>query len=115
MTVPSETLRFGLTVRAVADFLLDLGNFIDPPLVAAAGKLSGQPGLDNLLGQLWFGLGAAQNQDIGVVMFAARTGAIDIRYQRRTHAGKFIGDDRHADTAGADQHAALGLASRNPL
>ena len=61
------------------------------------------------------GFGAAQNQNIGIVVLAAGSRAVEILHQRRADAGKFVCGDRHANAARANQHASLHLSCGNPL
>ncbi len=55
----------------------------------------------------------AQHQDIGIVVFLGHARHELIGNQRRTHAGKLVGNDRHADPGAADQNSALSLAPGN--
>ena len=54
-----------------------------------------------------------QNKDVGIIVFAARSRAIEIRHQSGTNPGEFIGGNRHADSARTDQDSSLGLSLDN--
>src|SRR5690349_20116215 len=83
--------------------------------MASAGKWSREPDLDDLQRQRRLGFGAAQHQDIGVVVLATGARAFEILDERGADAGKFVCGDRHANAAGANELASIRLAGRDAL
>jgi hypothetical protein len=72
-----------------------------------------EPDFQYLPGEGFLCFGAAQNQDIGVVVLAAAPRAVEVVHQRRANPREFVSDDAHADATGADQQPALRVALRD--
>ena len=52
-------------------------------------------------------------EDIGVVMRPRHLAQVRAGAERGAHVPELVGDDAHPDAGGADQDAALGLATRH--
>lgn len=90
------------------EILLNLGDFFETALMPPADERGIQPRFHYLLRQWFLRLRTAQNEDIGIIVFPARSSAVEIRDQGGTHARKLIGSDGHPNAACADQNSPLG-------
>ena len=88
-------------------------HFLHAPLVAASFKRGRQPDFEQRFGLVVINLQAGQNDDVGVVVFAAQPGGMLVVDQRGACADETVGGDRHADAAFADQDAAVEVAGHN--
>ena len=99
---------------SVTHSLLDLHDLLDPTLMSSAGKRRFKPGFQYLSRRRLLGLCPAENQNIGIIVLAAGSRPIEIKYQSGTNSGKLIGDNGHAYAARTDQYSPLSFALRNP-
>src|SRR5262245_19373657 len=83
-------------------------NLVYPLLMASALKGSGQPQLDDLIGQAEGDDASSHREDIGVVVFAREARGEQIVTERRTASGNLFGGDLLALTAAPYHDAAIG-------
>ena len=88
---------------------LDLRDFVEAALVAAAGVGSGQEGLDHFEGGGGSDDAGAEGEDVGVVVFAGEAGGDYVVSQSGADAADFVRCDGDADTGAADGDANVGL------
>ena len=74
--------------------------------MASTFKGSGEPNVDNLLGQTGTNDAATHDQKIGVVVKAAHPGSIQFLTEGGANTWKTIGRDGHTQAGAADQDAA---------
>src|SRR3546814_395947 len=89
--------------------------FLDPALVAVAGELGGQEGVQAVLGDLLAGHARTQRQHIGVVVLAAEARRGDVVAERGAGARMAVHGDGDADAGAADDDAGVGLARGHRL
>lgn len=81
--------------------------------MATALELRREPRLDDFAQEAVTEQPAPEHEDVRVVVKARHARRRHIVDQRRTHAGKLVRGDRHADARAAQQHAALGPPLRH--
>ena len=81
---------------------LDLGDFVEAALVAAAGEGRVEEGLHHCQGSGRCDDAGAGGEDIGVVVFAGELGGDDVVGQGGADAGDFVGGDGNPNARAAD-------------
>ncbi len=74
--------------------------------MASTLKGSGEPDVDNLLGQTGTDDATAHDQEIGVIVKAAHSGSVELLTEGGANTWKTIGRDGHTQAGAADQDAA---------
>jgi hypothetical protein len=73
-----SSLPPGMWLSSLTLFFFKRFDFIDAPLVSSSGKGSGEPHFYNLFCEVFPDNATADHKDIGVVVFAAASGGIEI-------------------------------------
>ncbi len=82
---------------ALAPVTLELGNFVQATLVAAAEIGGGQEGLHHFEGGFRGDDAPAEGEDVGIVVFAGEARGHYIVGEGGANAGDFVGGDGNAD------------------
>ena len=88
---------------------LDLFDFVNAALVAAAEVGGGQKGLYHFYGSFGGDDAAAEGEDVSVVVFAGEAGGDCIVGEGGADAGDFVGGDGNADAGATDRDTQIGL------
>lgn len=94
----------------LALFVLELCDFFDALLVAAAAERGIEPGIDNGKRRGSVHDPSAKGQHIGVIVFAAELCGFGGRDVCGAHAVDLVGSDGHSNTGAAHQDAEISLA-----
>src|ERR1043166_2362925 len=89
-------------------FFFDGRNLPPAALMPAAGKLGGEPGVDDAHSLIRLENAGAQSENVGIVVLTAHLGLIFGTAIGGADAVPFVGCDRHANAAAADQDAKIG-------
>ena len=92
-----------------------MGEFFNPPAMAATRERGGQKRVDAGLGHLDPDQPRAQRDDVGVVVLAGEGGGERLGHQRAAHRRVAVDRDRDTDARSAQRDAELGLAMRDRI
>ena len=88
---------------------LELGDFVEAALVAAAEIGGGQESLHHFDGGGFRDDAASESEDVSVVVFAGEACGCDVVREGGANAGNFVGGDGNANAGAADRDAEIGL------
>src|SRR4029453_5977392 len=93
--------------------MLQRGDFVEPALVTAAGKLRIEKRVHNLACQWHRSDALTEGQHVRIVVFAATARRCFVGDRRRPHARQLVGGHRHANARSAEEDAVIEAAVRH--